>query len=90
MPNSRAMAAAVAAWSPVIITVRMPAAFAFAIARAASGRGGSIMPTNPLNVRSDSTSAIFSGSLSILFEASAITRSASFAKLSCICSMPYI
>ena len=37
-PIWRAMAPAVAAWSPVIITVRMPARRASAMARAASGR----------------------------------------------------
>ena len=47
MPNSRAIAPAVAAWSPVIMIVRMPAALARAMAAFASGRGGSMMPTKP-------------------------------------------
>ena len=43
------MAAAVSLWSPVIITGRMPAARQRAMAAAASGRTGSIMPTRPMN-----------------------------------------
>ena len=90
MPSSLAIAPAVAAWSPVIITVRMPAALAFAIAAAASGRGGSIMPTNPPNVSPLSTSAMSAGRRSIFLEASAITLSASFANPSCTRSSSYI
>ena len=44
------MASAVAGWSPVIITGRMPAARHSATAVRASGRGGSMSPTNPINV----------------------------------------
>ena len=45
------MARAVAGWSPVIMTVRMPALRASAMAAATSGRGGSTMPTRPMKVR---------------------------------------
>src|SRR5215207_6796877 len=44
MPSSAAMRAAVRGWSPVIITTRMPAACASAMAVRASGRGGSMNP----------------------------------------------
>ena len=83
MPSARAIAAAVAAWSPVIIMVRMPAAFALAIAAAASGRGGSIMPTKPAKVMPLSSAVKSEGSLSTTLYASEITRSASEAKESC-------
>ena len=46
------MAAAVVAWSPVIIRTRMPASWHSAIAALASGRGGSTMPTIASRVRS--------------------------------------
>ena len=45
-PSSRAMAAAVALWSPVIILTSMPACWQTAMASFASGRGGSMMPTS--------------------------------------------
>ena len=47
MPRSTAMRAAVRGWSPVIITMRMPARWASAIAGRTSVRGGSMMPTEP-------------------------------------------
>ena len=56
-PIARAMAAAVTAWSPVIIFTRMPAAWQAATARTASSRGGSMMPARASSVRSSSTSA---------------------------------
>ena len=52
--SSRAIASAVAGWSPVIITVRMCARLATATATLASARGGSIMPTRPSSTRSSS------------------------------------
>ena len=54
MPRSAAMRAAVTGWSPVIMTVRMPARRASAIAAAASARGGSRRATSPPKVRSRS------------------------------------
>ena len=51
------MAAAVTAWSPVIIFTRMPARRHRAIASRASGRGGSTRPTRPTSSRSWSASA---------------------------------
>ena len=47
MPRSPAIRMAVRGWSPVIISTRTPAAPASATAAAASGRGGSMMPTSP-------------------------------------------
>ena len=52
MPSSPAIAAAVEAWSPVIIRTRIPASRHSAIAALASGRGGSTMPTMASSVRS--------------------------------------
>ena len=46
-PSWRPISAAVACWSPVIITVRMPASRQVAMAAFASSRSGSIMPTSP-------------------------------------------
>ena len=46
------MAAAVVAWSPVIIRTRMPASLHSAIASLASLRGGSTMPIRARNSRS--------------------------------------
>ena len=40
MPSSLAIAAAVTAWSPVIMRTRIPASCAIAIAAFAAGRGG--------------------------------------------------
>jgi hypothetical protein len=66
MPISLAMAVAVSTWSPVIITVRIPASFAVCTATMLSGRGGSIIPIRPPKVRFDSSSqtVMTSGSLS--------------------------
>ena len=52
IPSFPAMAAAVTAWSPVIMRIWMPAERALAIEALASGRGGSTMPTNASMVRS--------------------------------------
>ena len=52
MPRSEAMRAAVSGWSPVIITVRMPARWASVTESRTSVRGGSIMPTMPFQMRS--------------------------------------
>ena len=57
MSSSRAIACAVAGWSPVIITVRMWARRATATAAFASARGGSIMPTKPSRTSSSSRSS---------------------------------
>ena len=48
-PSCRAMAAAVAAWSPVIIFTATPALRQSATAAIASARGGSMKPTRPRN-----------------------------------------
>ncbi len=68
------MRAAVILLSPVIMTGRMPAALAVRMASAASGRGGSIMPARPRNVRAASGGPPSSG-----LYAMARTRSASSA-----------
>ncbi len=52
MPSSVPMAAAVTAWSPVIIRTSMPALWHLAIAALASARGGSTIPTMAMIVRS--------------------------------------
>ena len=49
-PSSRAIAAAVAGWSPVIIFTATPAPRQAATASAASLRGGSLMAISPSNV----------------------------------------
>ena len=51
MPTRRAMASAVAPWSPVIITGRMPARLHWATAAFTPGRGGSSMAMRPQNTR---------------------------------------
>ena len=55
MSSSRATAMAVARWSPVIITGRMPAWWHRSTAPFTSRRGGSAMPNSPRKVRSRST-----------------------------------
>ena len=50
--SAAAMRAAVSGWSPVIITVRMPARWASVTESRTSVRGGSIMPTMPFQMRS--------------------------------------
>ena len=57
MPSSRPIAAAVAAWSPVIILTAMPARWQAAMASTTSSRGGSISPTSPRRRRSWSSGA---------------------------------
>lgn len=47
MPSLWPMARAVAAWSPVIITGRMPARLHWATASFTPGRGGSSMAMSP-------------------------------------------
>ena len=81
MPNAFAMAIAVALWSPVIITVLIPALLHFATASFTSSLGGSIIPTIPTYVKSLSIVFISSsvGSWSISLYAIASTRRASFA-----------
>ena len=71
------MARAVAAWSPVIMTVRTPAVRHVSTASRTSGRGGSIMPTMPTNTRSRSMSSASSGTWGRARVAKASTRSAS-------------
>jgi hypothetical protein len=51
MPSCLAIAAAVTAWSPVIIRTLIPALFAVSIASFAVGRGGSTIPTRESSVR---------------------------------------
>ena len=55
IPRRLAIASAVSWWSPVIIIGRIPASLATATAFAASGRSGSIIPTRPEKIKSDST-----------------------------------
>ena len=56
-PISRAIAAAVSLWSPVIMTARMPALRHVATASFTAARGGSIIPTRPRKVSSRSESS---------------------------------
>ena len=63
MPSFPAIAAAVTAWSPVIMRTWIPADFALAIAAFACGRGGSTIPTSASSV-SPSTSGSRSAFLS--------------------------
>ena len=53
-PTCSAMALAVAGWSPVIMMTRTPARRHCAIASATSGRGGSMKPTRPRKLNSNS------------------------------------
>ena len=57
MPISWAIAAAVAAWSPVIIFTEMPAWWQASTAAMAAGRGGSIIACRPRKVRPPATSS---------------------------------
>ena len=61
IPSSRAMANAVAAWSPVIILTATPARRQAATADPASGRSGSMKPTRPSSVRPSSSARSSSG-----------------------------
>jgi len=72
IPRSVAMRSAVAGWSPVIITVRIPARWASAIASATSSRGGSMIPTTPRCTRS--RSALSSSSPASVSSSSARSR----------------
>ena len=76
MPRRRAIASAVAGWSPVIITGRMPALMQSRTAVAASSRGGSIMPIRPISARSLSMASTSgsAGSRGQARQAKAITR----------------
>mmetsp|Transcript_43949 Transcript_43949/g.60011 ORF Transcript_43949/g.60011 Transcript_43949/m.60011 type:complete len:252 (+) Transcript_43949:594-1349(+) len=62
MFTSRAIDTAVAFESPVIIMMRMPAAVHCLMAEGTSGLAGSLMPTTPTRVSSDSTEVKHSGS----------------------------
>ena len=57
-PSWRAMASAVATWSPVIILIPIPAARQSRTAAIASVRGGSISPSSPRKTRPPSISAM--------------------------------
>ena len=52
IPNFFAIAVAVILWSPVIITVFIPAVLHFSTASFASSLGGSIIPTIPMKIKS--------------------------------------
>ena len=88
MSRRSAMARAVAGWSPVIMTARMPAVRHSCTARAASARGGSSSPTSPMKVRSHSTNSGVScaGNTSQRRQASASTRRPSAAMRSTVCA----
>ena len=88
IPNFFAIAVAVILWSPVIITVFIPAVLHFSTAFFASSLGGSIIPTNPTNINSLSIFFIscFVGLWSISLYAHAKTLKASFAMFS-LCSL---
>ena len=60
MPRSLAMRAAVSGWSPVIMTVRMLARCASATESRTSVRGGSMMPTIPTQIKSLSSTSLWS------------------------------
>ena len=81
IPNFLAIATAVTLWSPVIITVLIPACLHFSTAFLASSLGGSIIPTIPINVNPLSIVFIssFDGIWSISLYANAKTLNASFA-----------
>ena len=67
MPTSLAIAAAVAGWSPVIITGLIPASMHWKTASLASSLGGSFNPTRPMKIRSLSASSGKMGFLSSLY-----------------------
>ena len=83
MPACFATARAVFGWSPVIITVFMPAFLQSRIAFFASSRGGSIIPASPKNTIPPSISATFT----LRFFAKARTLKAEFEKLSLTASI---
>ena len=61
MPRREAMANAVSRWSPVIMTVRMPACAHSSTASRAPARGGSIMPHRPRKTSSSSSTSPVNG-----------------------------
>ena len=62
MPISRAIAAAVVLWSPVIMIVFIPDDFASSTALKTSSRGGSIIAIRPIKIKSFSSSKVGSNS----------------------------
>ena len=78
IPNSLAIALAVEIWSPVIITVFIPAFLHVSTASSTPSLGGSIIPINPTNVSPCSILllSIFVGSLGMHEYATAITLNA--------------
>ena len=58
MPISRAIAAAVVLWSPVIIIVFIPEDFASFTASNTSSRGGSIIAIRPIKIKLFSSSKL--------------------------------
>ena len=58
MPKSFAIAFAVIIWSPVIITVFIPAFLQVATASFTPSLGGSIIPINPIKIRFFSTVSV--------------------------------
>ena len=81
IPSCFAIAIAVILWSPVIITVFIPAVLHFSTACFASSRGGSIIPNIPINIKlfsMFSSSSLF-GLWSISLYAKPKTLSAFFA-----------
>ena len=81
IPSFLAIATAVILWSPVIITVFIPAFLHFSTAFFASILGGSIIPTIPINVKSLSIVfiSVFDGMWSNSLYANAKTLKASLA-----------
>ena len=77
IPSSLPMALAVRRWSPVIMTVLMPAILLTLIASGTSFLGGSIMPVRPAKISPDSMQSTSTGSLFDMgFQARARTRRA--------------
>ena len=87
IPNSRAMADAVILWSPVIITGLIPALRHWATATFASSRGGSIIPTIPRNMRSDSIVSVEIASGSSLMDLLATARTRNALDAICILAL---
>ena len=83
IPSSPAIAAAVVAWSPVIIRTWIPASWHSPMATLASGRGGSTMPTIARSVSSCTWSMSSPPEVSTLGSrsrcATTMTRSPAFA-----------
>ncbi len=90
-PSWRAMACAVAPWSPVIIFTPMPAVRHSAMAATASGRGGSMKPTRPRKAkpwRTSSGARRCGAAASSRFMAKPSTRSPSAAVWASAASQP--